>query len=116
MKMHSLGGLELTEMTDALISAGASHVLATAGQAGASITIASGLHITQPIAAMEGTVIDTMGAGDATLASTVKALMEDGISETSLYWADLLSSAMAVAAATCRSHGALLQIPAAVKL
>lgn len=111
-----LGGRELTEMTDALISAGASHVLATAGRAGASITIATGLHITQPIAVLEGEVIDTMGAGDATLASTVKALIEDGISETALYWADLLSSAMEVAAATCRSHGALLQIPTAMNL
>ncbi len=111
-----LGGRELTEMTDALISAGASHVLATAGRAGASITLATGLHITQPIAFLEGEVVDTMGAGDATLASTVKALMEDGIPQTGLDWADLLSSAMVVAAATCRSHGALLQIPTAVNL
>ncbi len=109
-----LGGRDLTEMTDALISAGASHVLATAGRAGASITLATGLHITQPIAVLEGEVIDTMGAGDATLASTVKALMEDGIPQTGLDWADIISSAMVVAAATCRSHGALLQIPTAV--
>jgi fructokinase len=107
-----LGAEDLTSMADALILAGAGHVLATAGPLGASISTADGVRLSQPVALLPGPVIDTMGAGDATLASTVKALMQEDAPDTSLFWADLLSAAMAVAAATCRSHGALLQIPA----
>ena len=106
-----LGAGDLPSMADALILAGTGHVLATAGPRGASISTAEGVRLSQPVAMLPGPVVDTMGAGDATLASTVKALMEEDIPETSLFWADLLSAAMAVAAATCRSQGALLQIP-----
>ncbi|MCZ2401610.1 hypothetical protein IV498_00025 [Paenarthrobacter sp. Z7-10] len=105
-----LGAADATAMADALLLAGAGHVLATTGSAGAFIATAAGLRISQPVAVLPGPVIDTMGAGDATLASTVKDLLAE-IPATSLLWMDLLTSAMAVAAATCRSHGALLQIP-----
>jgi len=106
-----LGAGDLPSMADALILAGTGHVLATAGPRGASISTADGVRLSQPVAILPGPVVDTMGAGDATLASTVKALMEEDIPDTSLFWADLLSAAMAVAAATCRSQGALLQLP-----
>jgi fructokinase len=106
-----LGAPDLASAVEVLVLAGAGHVLATAGAAGASVATATGLRLSQPIAVLPGPVVDTMGAGDATLASTVKALMHGGAPDSSLYWTDLLCSAMAVAAATCRSEGALLQIP-----
>lgn len=88
---------------------GTEAVLATAGALGAILDTDAGV-FTAPIADLPGRVVDTVGAGDATLAAAVAGLMTappaspDG-------WQELLERAMAVAAATCRSEGGLLRTP-----
>jgi fructokinase len=62
-----------------------------------------------PIAALPGEVVDTMGAGDATLASTVQRFLSRGVPGDAAGWRELMESAMVTAAATCRTEGALLQ-------
>lgn len=101
----------LEELRDRLRDAGAQTVLATAGRLGASITYASNEQISVPIAHLAGPIIDTMGAGDATLASAVCTIVNSGVPQRSASWQELLGDAMRVAAATCRHEGALLQRP-----
>ncbi len=92
---------------------GAKAVFATQGSAGATIE-AGGVVATRPISPLSGPVVDTMGAGDAALATAVAALVagtpgdEDG-------WEAVLQQAMDVAAATCRFEGALLRLPSALQ-
>lgn len=104
-----LYGCSLAELRDRLIAAGARTVLATAGREGATVTTSTGITTASGITEMPGEVIDTMGAGDATLAAAVSALVHDGIPEQQQGWARLLGFAMDTAAATCRVEGALLQ-------
>lgn len=104
-----LYGASLAELRDRLIAAGTRAVLATAGRDGASITTSSGVTAASGITEMPGEVIDTMGAGDATLAASVSALVHDGVPEHEEGWSRLLGLAMDTAAATCRVEGALLQ-------
>nr|WP_314844742.1 PfkB family carbohydrate kinase [uncultured Microbacterium sp.] len=84
-------------------------VLATAGAAGATIESDAGV-VTAPIAVLPGRVIDTVGAGDATLAAVASGLAEGAPTEAD-GWQRLLDRAMAVAAATCRAEGGLLRTP-----
>lgn len=88
---------------------GAAAVLATAGAAGASIDAEVGL-VSAPIAQLPGAVIDTVGAGDATLAAVAAGLVEAS-PRTTGEWRALLLRAMDVAAATCRAEGGLLRTP-----
>ena len=67
-----IGG-SVEDLADRLLAAGAGAVLATAGSRGAEVRRADGTTIDVGIAALPGAVIDTMGAGDATLAATVHA-------------------------------------------
>lgn len=88
---------------------GARAVLATAGSDGAVLEADAGT-FRAPIAVLPGAVVDTVGAGDATLAAVAAGLVEEtpgGGTE----WQGLLERAMAVAAATCRSEGGLLRTP-----
>ncbi|UYO96396.1 PfkB family carbohydrate kinase [Microbacterium sp. M28] len=88
---------------------GARAVLATAGLDGAVLESDAGT-FHAPIATLPGPVVDTVGAGDATLAAVTAGLVTgapDGDDE----WQELLDRAMAVAAATCRSEGGLLRTP-----
>ncbi|WP_374008358.1 PfkB family carbohydrate kinase [Leifsonia sp. LS-T14] len=94
-----------------LLELGPSVVLATEGAAGASIHLASGSTVHRPIHPMAAPVVDTMGAGDATLASVTATLIRDGLPEAPEQAARLLDTAMAIAAATCRAPGALLRLP-----
>ena len=88
---------------------GAAAVLATAGADGATIDADAGI-VTAPIAVLPGAVIDTVGAGDATLAAVSEGLVS--VSPTDLgEWHALLLRAMDVAAATCRAEGGLLRTP-----
>ncbi|KQZ11338.1 hypothetical protein ESP57_10185 [Agromyces fucosus] len=95
-----------------LSSAGASAVLATAGRDGATLH-----HVDSPVHAsivtLPGLVIDTMGAGDATLAAMVRRIAADGLPATDTAWAQALHEAMLIAAATVRHEGALLRMPRA---
>jgi sugar/nucleoside kinase (ribokinase family) len=106
-----LYGSTVNELTERLLRDGTSAVLATAGRDGASVHIAGGLAEVQPIADLPGPVIDTMGAGDATLAAVVQSIADDGFPTDGASWQHVLRRAMLIAAATCRSPGALLRVP-----
>ncbi|MCK2035857.1 hypothetical protein KZC51_06875 [Microbacterium sp. SSW1-49] len=88
---------------------GAAAVLATAGADGATIDTDAGV-ASAPIAQLPGAVIDTVGAGDATLAAVSEGLVAQSPTELG-EWRALLSRAMDVAAATCRAEGGLLRTP-----
>lgn len=105
-----LYGDTLSAVANRLRSAGASHVLATAGSDGADLLDADGTHHAD-IAALPGPVIDTMGAGDSVLATVTAGISRGGIPATPHAWTALLTEAMRVAAATCRQEGALLRRP-----
>jgi len=106
-----LYGSTLTELVERLQGEGARTVLATAGRLGASVSAANRDHISVPIADFAGPIIDTMGAGDATLAASVCTIVNNGVPQDSKGWKALLDDAMLTAAATCRHEGALLRRP-----
>lgn len=88
---------------------GVAAVLATSGASGATLETDAGV-VTAPISSLPGRVVDTVGAGDATLAAVAAGLAEgqpDGVDG----WQALLERAMDVAAATCRAEGGLLRTP-----
>ncbi|WP_337007149.1 MULTISPECIES: PfkB family carbohydrate kinase [unclassified Microbacterium] len=104
-----LYGGDLDALRRRLRDLGAAAVLATAGAEGALIDADAGV-IDAPIAQLPGAVIDTVGAGDATLAAVAAGLV--AASPTGLEeWRALLVRAMDVAAATCRAEGGLLRTP-----
>ncbi len=88
---------------------GVDAVLATAGADGAVLETEAGV-LTAPIAALPGRVVDTVGAGDATLAGVAEGLV-DGHPSSAAEWQALLDRAMLIAAATVRSEGGLLRTP-----
>lgn len=88
---------------------GVSAVLATAGADGAVLDADAGV-VKAPIAMLPGPVIDTVGAGDATLAAVAAGLV-DGAPQDTAGWRLLLERAMDIAAATCRAEGGLLRTP-----
>ena len=99
--------------TARLRDAGARAVLATRGAAGASVSV-DGMTLSAPTSAVPGPVVDTMGAGDAVLASAVASLLAEHPVDPE-QWRSLLMTAMDVAAATCRFEGALLRLPSALR-
>ncbi|SEB43749.1 fructokinase [Paramicrobacterium humi] len=105
-----LYGTGLPELVERLDGLGVEHVLATAGKDGAWLR-SDGQSVSRPIAEMLGPVIDTMGAGDAVLAAAVQHLAAHGEPGSIDGWGAVLERAMLVAAATCRSEGALLREP-----
>lgn len=100
----------LDVFVERLRAAGASAVLATAGRDGASLHHEGG-PVHARIVPLPGAVIDTMGAGDATLAAIVRRIALDGLPTTNAAWAHALHEAMLIAAATVRHEGALLRMP-----
>lgn len=106
-----LYGASIDELTDHLIEIGASAVLGTAGRDGAAVRTADGTRASVPIAQLPGSIVDTMGAGDATLASVIQSILHDGFPADANRWERVIARAMLIAAATCRAEGALLQIP-----
>jgi fructokinase len=100
----------LDDAADRLIALGARAVLATAGKEGASAVLEA-MRFTVPITALPGTIIDTMGAGDATFASAARWLHDAGLPQWEHQWSALLIEAMGIAAATCRAEGAQLRLP-----
>lgn len=88
---------------------GVAAVLATAGSDGAVLETDTGT-VSAPVTDLPGRVIDTVGAGDATLAAVAAGLIA-GSPETAESWQNLLHRAMAIAAATCRFEGGLLRAP-----
>jgi len=87
-------------------------VLATSGAGGAGVST-YGIDIRRPISTAPAPIVDTMGAGDAVLASAVASVLSRW-PEDEEAWGQLLTTAMDVAAATCRFEGALLRLPSAL--
>lgn len=107
-----LYGEPLDLLRPRLLDLGVGAVLATYGAGGAAID-AGEVSVTRPIADLPGAIVDTMGGGDAVLATTV-ALLRDGMPRDADAWTAVLARAMDVAAATCRFEGALLRLPSAL--
>ena len=63
------------------------------------------------IVPLPGPVVDTMGAGDATLSAVVHHMAQHGVPPTTDAWTTALDEAMIIAAATVRHEGALLRMP-----
>lgn len=99
----------LDELRTRLRSLGARAVLATAGAEGAILETDAGT-VQAPIAELPGPIVDTVGAGDATLASLAAGFAKANPKEAA-GWQMLLDRAMLVAAATCRGAGGLLRTP-----
>lgn len=106
-----LYGISLDDLRERLIALGTPVVVATRGADGAALD-AEGITVSVPISVLPGPIIDTMGAGDATLSSLIAELVHDGAPATREGWRAALTRAMDVAAATCRAEGALLRKPA----
>jgi fructokinase len=107
-----LYGASVEDAATRLLTQGARFVLTTAGRRGADLFMPDG-RIHADVADLPGPVVDTMGAGDATLAAMTNALLRSDRQQLNdaLYWDGALENAMVIAAATCRSEGALLQLP-----
>ncbi|MEW1707360.1 PfkB family carbohydrate kinase [Microbacterium sp. NPDC089190] len=99
----------LEQLREKLVALGVGAVLATYGAGGAAID-ADGTSVSRGISELPGRIVDTMGGGDAVLATTA-ALVRDRLPATAEEWDAVLSRAMDVAAATCRHEGALLRTP-----
>lgn len=99
------------EAAGPLLAMGVETVLLTHGAAGAGVSTRGGLSASVPIASTEGPVVDTMGAGDATLATVVAFILRRGMPSTEAGWHDCLTEAMRVAAATCARPGGSLVLP-----
>ncbi|MBD8219360.1 hypothetical protein IFU40_12015 [Microbacterium sp. CFBP 13617] len=104
-----LYGGSLDDLRVRLVGLGVGAVLATYGAGGAAID-AAGTSVARGISELPGRIIDTMGGGDAVLATTV-ALVRDRLPVDAQEWDAVLTRAMDVAAATCRHEGALLRTP-----
>lgn len=92
-----------------LLDSGARFVLATAGAGGAAL-VAEHVELTRAIVSDPRPIIDTMGAGDATLAVVAASLATDG-DPSIMEWESILGRAMATAAETIRHPGAVLRMP-----
>lgn len=100
---------DLLELGAQMRMQGAQAVMMTAGSEGASIITPYG-EVSRPISQLPGPVVDTVGAGDATLAALVAGLVQ-GEPADQHAWGVLLQRAMDVAAATVRGPGGLLRTP-----
>ena len=107
-----LYGSGLDEASARLLQDGAAMVLATAGRDGAFLETGEG-RVSAPIVDLPGPIVDTIGAGDSTLSAITDAVLRSDVQGMAdvLFWEAALQNAMTVAAATCRSEGALLQLP-----
>lgn len=107
-----LYGADLDAAVARMRELGVPTVLATRGAGGATL-VAEAATVTKPVSSLPGAVIDTMGAGDASLAALVAGIVQRDPT-TADEWTDVLATAMDIAAATCRVPGALLRTPEAL--
>lgn len=107
-----LYGTPVARFRERMLAAGTRAVLATLGPDGAAIATRDGVSVHVPIAVLPGPIVDTMGAGDATLASVVRSLVVAGVPDTAAAWTAVLTGAMEAAGATCRQTGGRLRLPA----
>lgn len=106
-----LYGDSLEDVAERLFGFGVRTVLFSHGAGGATMVHENGLMVHVPIAVLPDPVVDTMGAGDATVASVIAFMVSNGMPETTAQWRRCLEAAMEVAAATCRQNGADLVLP-----
>ncbi|MFJ4173335.1 carbohydrate kinase family protein [Microbacterium sp. NPDC089696] len=104
---------DLDALRTRLRGLGVRAVLATAGPDGAILETDDGT-VRAPISTLPGRIVDTVGAGDATLAA-VSAALVDGTPDAAHGWQELLDRAMDVAAATVRAEGGLLRTPESLR-
>ncbi|GAA1760604.1 carbohydrate kinase family protein [Agromyces humatus] len=90
-------------------------ILATAGRHGAAVHVGDAA-VHEDIVVLPGPIIDTMGAGDATLSAAVHHLAVHGVPRSADGWRGALREAMTIAAATVRHEGALLRMPTHEKI
>ncbi|MFS0852843.1 PfkB family carbohydrate kinase [Microbacterium sp. 179-I 3D4 NHS] len=100
---------DLDALRTRLRSLGVRAVLATAGADGAVLE-GEGVDVSAPISPLPGRIVDTVGAGDATLAAVAAGLVA-APPDDAAGWQELLKRAMDIAAATCRAEGGLLRTP-----
>ncbi len=100
-------GEDASETAARWLDAGARAVAITRGPAGARIVTGEGW-IDALVPPQTAPVVDTIGAGDSVLASLTASVIAG---EHEGGWAGPLERAMAVAAATTRAAGGLLQLP-----
>lgn len=96
---------DATAVARRLAAAGAHQVLCTLGEHGAELYGPGDTIVRADVVPLPDPVVDTMGAGDATLATFAHAMAEGHEPD----WELALRRAMLNAAATCRRPGALLQ-------
>jgi fructokinase len=108
-----LYGREDDGVAGALFERGVEIVLLTRGKLGASVFTRSGLSVALPATSLAAPIIDTMGAGDATLASVIAFILAEGMPRSNEAWRACLKQAMDIAAATCRRAGGALVCPSA---
>lgn len=114
---HLMFGESLDDCVERMRELGVPVVLATRGADGAFLR-AEALgddELVAPIADLPGRIVDTMGAGDATLSAVVaaRAVRDDPADADG--WRETLDQAMLIAAATCRFEGALLRTPSELR-
>jgi fructokinase len=102
-------------VADTLFERGVEIVLLTRGKLGASVFTRSGLNVALPATSLAAPIIDTMGAGDATLASVIAFILAEGMPRSNEAWRACLKQAMDIAAATCRRAGGALVRPGAAE-
>jgi fructokinase len=100
---------DMSAVVDSALAVGVRAVFATFGAAGAELSLGNGLHVRRAVVDLPGPVIDTMGAGDASLAAVVARLAAahgaiEGLSRSEL--SAILEFAMREAAIVCRAVGA----------
>lgn len=100
-------GEDASETASRWLNRGCRAVAITRGPAGAVIATARGF-ASAAVPALAAPIADTIGAGDSVLASLTASVMHR---EHESGWAGPLERAMAVAAATTRVAGGLLQLP-----
>jgi fructokinase len=114
---HLMFGESLDASAERMRELGVPVVLGTRGEAGAFVRaeVLGEDELVAPIADLPGRIVDTMGAGDATLSATVARLVIDDDPADAAQWGLVLDQAMQIAAATCRFEGALLRTPAELR-
>ena len=108
-----LYGRDDDAVAESLFERGVETVLLTRGKSGAAVFTRSGLNVASLAAPLAAPIVDTMGAGDATLASVIAFIIIEGMPRDVVAWKACLDRAMEVAAATCRSPGGALVRPSA---
>jgi fructokinase len=104
-------GGDRKETVARLFGLGIETLLLTHGAQGASLHTRSGLSVAVDIARQAKPIVDTMGAGDATLATVIAFILHQGMPREEGEWRHCLDKAMQVAAATCAHAGGGLILP-----